>query len=134
MTVTWKADKLIARLRGGVAGGVLNAAHMVEQGAIQRIISGPKSGRVYYRHGVAHQASAPGQSPANETGRLANSSEVSSSAGGLVARVSFNSPHAGMMEMGTQSIEPRPFLRPSLVENYENIRAAVAAGAKKGLK
>jgi len=39
------------------------------------IINGPKTGRVYSFRGASHQASAPGEPPANRTGRLAGSGD-----------------------------------------------------------
>ena len=39
------------------------------------IINGPKTGRVYSFRGGRHQASTPGEAPANRTGRLAKSGD-----------------------------------------------------------
>ena len=43
-------------------------------GDLKRVIeTGSRSGRVYFRRGVAHQASAPGEPPASQTGKLSGS-------------------------------------------------------------
>jgi ubiquitin len=49
------------------------SAKKVEKEAKQSILSGEKSGRIYQRRSVTHRASAPGQAPASDTGRLVNS-------------------------------------------------------------
>jgi HK97 gp10 family phage protein len=65
---------------------------------------------------VPHQASAPGQPPATDTGRLLNSigHTVGSDADGLYADVSARVAYAVFLELGTRYMAPRPFLRPAL--------------------
>jgi hypothetical protein len=79
---------------------------------------------------VPHRASAPGEAPAVDTGRLKTSLHVSVSSGGhaeadVVAPVSY----ALHLEYGTRKMAPRPFLAPALEANremiFEKVRRAV---------
>lgn len=68
-----------------------------------------------------HQASAPGQPPASQTGRLrdAISHVVATDADGLYAEIGvkrrkFPSTFGLLLEHGTKHMAPRPWLKPSL--------------------
>lgn len=76
------------------------------------IAQGPKTGRLYKRRTVTHQASAPGEAPASDTGRLVNSvatylerraKYAVITAGRGLAR------YARMLEFGTAKMAARPF-------------------------
>lgn len=134
MTVTWNQDELMRRIRQGAMQGVVAGAQLVHETGTRKIQDGPKTGRVYHRRGVDHQASAPGEPPASDTGRLVASGDVYLDAPNLSARVNWASDHALPMELGTQTVEPRPFARPALAENREPIREAVAERVKAALK
>lgn len=89
-----------------------------------RLLSQHGTGRIYRRRGVTHQASAPGEPPAVDTGllRATVGHHVHVEPGvGLVADIgSGGNPAvpgtkvAEYLELGTRYIEPRPFLRPSI--------------------
>jgi phage gpG-like protein len=98
--------------------------------AIAGIEGGPKTGRVYdtrfwidgqgrVRRGearVPHQASAAGQYPANDTGRLAGSIRMELPAvGNMVGRVGTNVAYGPMLEFGTSRMAARPWLLPSFI-------------------
>ena len=59
--------------------GLENALYEIGADVIEEtrrlIINGPKTGRIYSFRGGRHQASAPGEAPANRTGRLARSGD-----------------------------------------------------------
>jgi hypothetical protein len=64
----------------------------------------PKSGRVYGKH----QASAPGEAPAIRSRRLTES--ISQPIiNGLTGRLEVRAPYAGLLEKGTDFMQPRPF-------------------------
>lgn len=75
----------------------------------------PKTGRIYIFRGRKHQASAPGQSPANRTGRLARSIDykVRSYSEMVFGAKAF---YGGYLEHGTHNddgswrIQPRPYI------------------------
>jgi HK97 gp10 family phage protein len=75
------------------------------------ILSGAKSGRQYYKNGGRHTASAPGQSPANQTGDLVKSIKVSKSKNKATISISKN--YAVFLEFGTSKMRPRPFILPA---------------------
>lgn len=70
------------------------------------------TGRQYGRH----TASAPGQPPATDTGRLAASirEDLHVDSRGLVEVIGTDVDYALPLEVGTRDIAPRPFLRPGL--------------------
>jgi HK97 gp10 family phage protein len=89
---------------------VLRLAHRVRNYAVESILKGTKSGRVYRRRGITHQASAPGEAPAADLGRLAQSIAIKHTPGSGVARVIVGSRYGRMLEQGTRRMRPRPFL------------------------
>ncbi len=105
------------------------AAMLVANDAKRRVQRGPKSGRTYVRRGIAHQASAPGEPPATDTGKLAGS--IVAAASGLTAYVEARSEYGRWLEYGTRRILPRPFMVPAAEANRERIgeliRSAVAS-------
>lgn len=73
------------------------------------IRNGPRTGRVYTFRGRKHQASAPGEVPANRTGRLASSVGYLAS-GPDDLTVGEEAEYAGFLERGTRNMAPRPHL------------------------
>lgn len=75
---------------------------------IRRLLdTGPKTGRTYKKPGrPPHQASAPGQAPATETGDLAKSADYKARTDEL--EVGETMPYAKVLEDGGGRIKPRP--------------------------
>jgi phage gpG-like protein len=91
--------------------------------AIGGIQGGPKSGRTY----GAHTASAPGQYPASDTGRLAGSVRMElPQAGNVTGRVGTAVAYGPMLEFGTARMAARPWLLPS----FERAKIGVEAELK----
>lgn len=121
--------------RGGLA---------IENAAVDKIISPPKTGRIYaskHRKGATHQASAPGEAPAADSGRLHQSITSVQTVNGperYVSETAANAPYAIALELGTSKIAPRPYMGPSFDEVRPqveaSIRAAVIRGARSGGK
>ena len=122
VTVTWKGPTTPA-IRQAVGRGLLAAAQIHRNESVRMVLQGPKSGRLYGRH----QASAPGQAPATDTGRLVNSIRVDHTPGSLTASVVCGAAYGRSLEFGTRRIAPRPFLRPPLATKRAEIVAAIAA-------
>lgn len=77
------------------------------------LLSQPGTGRIYQRgKTVQHQASAPGEPPAPDTGRLRQSiqTEVVRGVREVVGIVSANTEYAAGLELGTEKVRPRPYL------------------------
>lgn len=106
--------------------GVIEGTEKVHTTAVRLVQTGPKSGRIYKRRGVVHQASAPGEPPASDTGTLVQRSGTEYDHTRLTGAVVFRSSHALPLELGTETMEPRPYLRPALAMNIDAITAAVS--------
>src|SRR3546814_6776743 len=79
------------------------------------IHNGRRTGRVYTFRGRKHQASAPGEVPANRTGRLANSVDYEAT-GHHTLVFGERAEYAGWLENGTTRMAPRPNLQVSVPE------------------
>ena len=93
------------------------AALMIDREAKILIDRGSKSGRVYGRH----QASAPGEAPATDTGRLIQSIQWQISNHGFTAEVGSTVFYAPLLEEGTDSMAARPWLRPAYEPHVDEI-------------
>ena len=96
---------------GGVAKDLVRRALLV-RAEVVRTLHEPGHGVRYGNH----TASAPGESPATDTGRLASSitNGLGEDFAGLFAVVGTNVVYAPFLELGTTRMAPRPFLRPSI--------------------
>ena len=124
-----------------VSRAVRRSGLRIENRAAEGIAEPPKTGRIYRRGKIVHQASAPGEFPAGDTGRLQQSLTSVMAADGpdvFRAETGANAPYATYLELGTSSMEPRPFLKPAYEEtkakNLDEIRAAIARGARSGVR
>jgi hypothetical protein len=95
-------------------------------------LSQPGRGRTYERGTISHRASAPGDPPAPDTGRLRQSvqSEVFSTPEGALGVVSVNASYAEALELGTEKIAPRPFISRVIADNGERLQAVFARFAR----
>ena len=98
-----------------VGKAVTGTAIMLRADVVERIQRGPASGVVYSKKNPnrVHQASAPGEAPATDTGRLANSIEFDQ-IGPLTATVGSSLLYALYLEYGTSRMAPRPYFRPAV--------------------
>jgi len=85
----------------------------------------PKTGRIYRirRRGriVNHRASAPGEAPANLSGRLRRSTNFKVR-GSLQMEIGENTPYAGFLELGTKKMAARPHLIKAINKKRENLQ------------
>ncbi len=100
------------KMKKGINDGLLALALMAQGEAQKSIMRGPKTGRVYKRGKVSHQASAPGEAPANDLGFLVNNVKAEVT-GELVASTLSLAPYSVHLEYGTRKMAARPFLRPA---------------------
>jgi len=106
-----------ADVQSGVARVVAETTQSVHGAAIRRLHRGPASGATYelYNPRRTHTASAPGQPPMSDTGRLANS--VAYDIDGTTGTVFTPLTYGLYLEFGTgNGLQPRPWLLPSLEE------------------
>jgi HK97 gp10 family phage protein len=97
-----------------LADAVRLTAQSIRGNAQKAIARGTKSGIVYEKTNPrrVHTASAAGEAPATDTGRLVGS--IRADVAGKEASVSANTVYAAPLEFGTRDMQPRPFLVPAL--------------------
>ena len=106
------------------AGRLVNRTAQNIRNAAVRSIQKPSGIGTYYKKynpDRMHIASAPGQPPNTDTGRLVNSLNVTRS-GALTAEVLANVEYAAYLELGTRHMAARPFMTPAVEQerpNYE---------------
>lgn len=110
-----------AALKPALGAAVKKTAHDVEA-AVKAEMRAPKSGRRYR----GHQASAPGEAPAVDTGQYINSIQVSMPSE-LTAMVGTNVDHALPLEFGSRKIASRPVWRPVIEKTRKPFMDAIAA-------
>ncbi len=133
---------------------MFQGAILVQSSARMAVMKGPKTGvqygaladikKVNFKLKGAkaaakriHQASAPGEAPANDTGNLARSITVLAAeiVNGLpTAYVKASAPYAFALEHGTRTIAPRPFMWPAALDNREKIRELGLVAVTKAIK
>jgi hypothetical protein len=134
MAVDWQGDAVLGRIRAAANRGVATGIHMIEAKAVDLIMSPPKSGMIYRRRGVEHQASAPGEAPANDTSRLVNSRTVDLVQAQMLGRLTFRTDYAAALEFGTQSMEARPYARRAAAEESAAVQDAIASEIRAELR
>ena len=112
-----------ADARGHVDDAINATGLELRSNIVRAYQRGPASGRVYQKYSPSrtHQASAPGEAPATDTGRLASSVEFKRE-GRMSASVGSQLAYAAMLEFGTQRIEPRPAWIPAVEAMRDKFR------------
>jgi len=123
------ADQLSqAAVERGVRAATIDAKNITIE-----LLSRPGKGEVY-RKGktVTHRASAPGDPPAPDTGRLRGSvqSEVLATSEGALGIVSVNTEYAAALELGTEKMAARPYISRLGNQYAERLRAVFARFAR----
>ena len=135
-------DQLAAALRayGAAAerhvGDAVNATGLELRGDIvRRIQQGPASGVTYEKYSPrrTHTASAAGEAPATDTGRLASSVDFKRE-GPMSATVGSQVAYAAMLEFGTSRIDPRPAWVPATEAMRPKFRQRLEAALERAAK
>lgn len=100
---------------------VRTSAFNVQRNILEGMMAG-HSGRIYGEH----QASAPGEMPAVDTGALVGSIAVDAVPGRTWAEVSSSMEYAPHLEYGTVQMEARPFMVPAVEDERANFVAQFA--------
>lgn len=125
--------EFIEKVEKGVANGLMALALMAQGEAQKSILRGKKSGRLYKRGKRFHQASAPGEPPANDLGFLANNIKAEL-ADKNTANLRSNAPYSIHLEYGAINMAARPFLRPAGDKIKEQAAAIMDAYVKEATK
>jgi len=118
-------------VRDEVGKVITSTALELRGDVVKSIQRGPASGRTYQKYNPrrTHVASAPGQPPMTDTGRLASSIEFDQR-GDLTATVGSALVYAVYLEYGTSRMAARPYFRPAIerMRNKFNRRLEAAIG------
>lgn len=128
-----RSTEALAQTLGGI--GIGGKSGLADVGVevtnlVKKKLSQRGTGRVYRRGGVYHQASAPGQPPAVDTGQLRASYNwrTGTDARGPYVEIGTNLETGPWLEFGTRYMEARPALRPSIEEFHDQITARIREG------
>lgn len=130
--VQFDTAALEARIRAGAMVGVINGAEMVREEAIRSMTQDPKTGRKH--SGLPNRSSAPGESPARQSGMLIANIDVYDEPARLAAIIRSGQSYAAALEFGTETIAPRPVMRPSLAKMKDAIEDAVRMQVEAALR
>lgn len=125
MSVAWYGDDILGKVRQAAMRGVIDGTESVIEEGNSMIMDGQKTGRIYRRRGVEHQASAPGEAPASDTGRLVQSAHTEYEPADLSGEAIWSRDYAEELEFGTSKMAPRPYARPALANKKDEITAGI---------
>ena len=130
--ITQASDRVKQAVADELNKAVYASAQKVSSEAKRSLLDGNKSGRIYKHGSVLHRASAPGEAPASDTGRLVNSINSYAVGNGEAISVAGRGTvkYAAMLEFGTIKIAPRPFMLPAL----EKSRAWIGERLNKAVR
>lgn len=102
---------------------------------VKRIQRGPATGIIYQKTNPTrtHQASAPGEAPATDTGRLASNINYKRE-GKMSASVGSELAYAAMLEFGTTSIDPRPAWVPAVEAAIPKFRKRLEDAMREAIR
>lgn len=123
----------IEKIETGITDGLLALALMAQGEAQRSILKGPKTGRVYKRGKSTHQASAPGEAPANDLGFLANNIKAEMTEDLTASTISL-APYSIHLEYGTRKMAARPFLAPAAEKTKAKAEGVLSAYVKASTK
>lgn len=130
MAVKWNGGRVNQQVFMAAARGVVRGTEAVRNEAIRLILETPKTGRMY----GDHRASAPGEPPASDTGtHVRNIRTDFSDLDRLTGRAVASAEHSAHLEYGTESMEPRPHMRPALANSRGEINAVIASEIRRAL-
>lgn len=112
---------------GSEAGRIVNTTIRRIEGRAKGSLSGPRSGRLYKRGqagDVVHQASAPGEAPATDTGFLADSIG-SRMIGPTEGEITVTARYSVVLELGGVRMAPRPYFAPAVRAEWDGFLAAM---------
>lgn len=124
-----RLGRIPEHVRAQVDPVLAEGAELVARDAINSIETGSRTGRMY----GDHQASAPGEPPANLTGELAESIH-SVRRGSMSYTVEADAKHGLPLELGTSNMEARPFMGPALQRNKLRIKNMINSAVKTAVK
>lgn len=132
--LTEKLRRIPLAQRVAVAKAMGTGAVLIQGDARRLIQRGARSGRIYRRGGVQHQASAPGEPPKTDLGGLAPSIFAELDQDKLGAEVGTNLAYGKHLEFGTTKMAARPWLGRTFEANRERVGKLIADAARQALR
>lgn len=131
--------KLPQSITDAVAAQIIKGATQIQGAAVESIQRGAKTGTVYEKgKGISHQASAPGEAPASDTGNLARRIEIKLSRDKLRAEIGVHNllftPYARALELGSKFIKKRPYMAPAYNKFIAAIRKGIRGAVSQGVR
>tara|TARA_R110000772_G_C13310322_1_gene440404 strand:- start:13455 stop:13904 length:450 start_codon:yes stop_codon:yes gene_type:complete len=125
----------ISKARGFFSSGIQSALTDIGRKNVKTarelIRDKKKTGRIYTRtrngRRVRHQASAPGEAPANFTGFLIKQTAFEVS-GHRFMKFGNRAPYSAFLELGTKNMAARPFLIKAIKENEGYALSSLSSG------
>lgn len=119
------AEGIAARTRFGVEKALWQSGKDIKKEFNKQVLAKDKTGRIYFRRtkGGAkrkHQASAPGQTPANRTGTYRKAFDFVVQ-GHHQLTIGDSAPYAGFLETGTSRMKARPGLQNAIRASERDI-------------
>lgn len=96
-----------------------------QKNAVHSIQTGARTGKIYKRRTVTHQASAPGEPPKTDRGILVSNITVEKESKGYTTGSRKGAPHGFWMEFGTSKVKARPWLQPAFDKTVAEIGAKI---------
>lgn len=114
---------------------VAESAELIKDEVLHLVQDTPKSGAIYIHRGRGgpHQASAPGEPFANETGNALLNTKTYEENGGLKGRIAGEAEYALILETGSSRISPRPVFRPALFNKASDIVKVFQTNIRKAI-
>lgn len=134
--MNWRGHRLVMQMTAGARVGAERAGRILIQEASSLILDTAKTGRIYKRNGVMHQASAPGEPPANLTGTLVGGFKMTINQTGnlITASVTNSVRYAKFLEFGTRKMAARPFMRPAYAAAKNRILSVIRTSIQEKVK
>lgn len=134
MVLVWN-DKLVSRMLEAVDDGVVDATQEVYDETLRLVLDTPKTGNIYRNRlhkNATHQASAPNESFANETGNALKSTKTEFKK--YEGVISADYEYALALELGTVKMAPRPTLTRALLYKRKDLANIISRPLKKVLE
>lgn len=114
--------------------GLAACGLVIQSKAKELVQKGPKTGLIYKRRGVMHQASAPGEAPATDQGDLVSSIQMDVEKHNEEVIVSAGTAYARMLEFGTLYVAARSFMQRAVDELRSRLSAIFTQAAQARMR
>lgn len=148
LLIRQRLNAVEASVENGVRRGLVAGGARVEATA-KNLVRQPGQGRVYthylwtdnqgrLRKGrerpAPHRASAPGDPPASDTGRLMGSIQSGMVGDGFRNEVTAATEYARWLEFGTLKMAARPFMKPAIDQNRKPVLKILIQEIRRALR